>query len=60
MGRTSIELDFEVHKKSDPETLVATGQYVLVSVKQGEFAPAPIPDRLRMNIARFVEPRAER
>ncbi len=60
VGRTSIELDFEVHKKSDPETLVATGQYVLVSVKQGEFAPAPIPDRLRTNIARFVEPRAER
>lgn len=55
IGRTSIQLDFEVHRKEDPATIVATGQYVLVTVRQGEFTPAPIPEELRRKIQPYVK-----
>ena len=54
VGNTSIQLDFEVHRKGDPGTIVATGQYVLVTVRQGEFTPAAIPEELRKKIQPYV------
>jgi YbgC/YbaW family acyl-CoA thioester hydrolase len=54
IGRTSIHLNFEVRKKSDPSTVVATGQYILVTVRQGQFIPVPVPDELRLKLAPFV------
>ncbi|HVR42044.1 MAG TPA: thioesterase family protein [Thermoanaerobaculia bacterium] len=55
IGRTSIHLQFEVRRKSDPGTIVATGKYVLVAVRQGEFAPVAVPEDVRNRIAPFVE-----
>lgn len=55
IGRTSIHLDFEVRRKSDPAQIVATGRYVLVCVRQGDFTPVPVPDEFRKRIARYVE-----
>jgi len=58
IGRTSIEIDFAVKKKSDPATIVATGQYVLVTVRQGEFTPTEVPQIVREKLSRFLEPPA--
>ena len=55
VGKTSIHLNFEVHRKERPGEIVATGKYILVSVKQGEFTPTPIPDEVRKKIAPYVE-----
>lgn len=55
IGRTSIHIHFEVRRKSDPATVVATGKYVLVAVRRGEFAPVPIPDEVRRRIEPFLE-----
>ena len=55
VGTTSIHVNFEVRRKEKPDTIVATGKYILVSVKRGEFKPAPIPQPVRDKIASFVE-----
>lgn len=61
IGTTSIELDFEVRRKEkDPERVVATGNYVLVTVRRGELKPVPVPDELRRKLAPYVEPLAAR
>jgi acyl-CoA thioester hydrolase len=59
IGTTSIHLNFEVRKKSDPATVVATGRYVLVTVLQGKFVPVPVPDELRVKLAPFVMENAD-
>jgi YbgC/YbaW family acyl-CoA thioester hydrolase len=55
IGKTSIHLNFEVRRKSDPEKVVASGKYILVSVKQGQFKPTPIPAAFRKKVRRYVE-----
>ena len=55
IGRTSVHLDFEVHRKSDPAGVVATGRYVLVCVHQGSFEPIEVPAEIRTRIAPYVE-----
>jgi acyl-CoA thioester hydrolase len=55
IGRTSITLDFEVRRRERPELLVASGRYVLVCVRQGNFEPVPVPDEIRTRIGRFLE-----
>ena len=55
IGNSSIHLDFAVRRSDQPETIVATGKYILVCVKKGEFRPAPIPDVLRQALAPYVE-----
>ena len=55
IGRTSVHLDFEVRRKDRPEKLVATGRYILVCVRQGDFASVPVPAEIRDRIAKFVE-----
>lgn len=55
LGETSIHLDFEVHRTDNPEQIVATGKYVLVTVKRGELRPTPIPDEVREALAPYLE-----
>ena len=55
IGTSSIHLNFEVRRKSDPATIVATGKYVLVSVKRGEFKPTPVPQQIRDKLAPYIE-----
>jgi len=55
IGTSSIHLNFEVRRKSDPTTIVATGKYVLVSVKRGEFKPMPVPQQIRDRLAPYIE-----
>jgi acyl-CoA thioester hydrolase len=56
IGRTSVHLDFEVRRKSEPG-VVASGRYVLVCVRQKEFDPVPVPDEIRNRLAPFTESR---
>ena len=55
IGTTSIHIDFEVRRKEQPDLVVASGKYVVVTVKKGEFAPVPVPQTLREKLARYVE-----
>jgi len=55
IGRTSVHLDFEVRRKSDPARVVASGRYVLVCVAQKDFRPVPVPGEVREKILRFLE-----
>ena len=55
IGTTSIHLNFEVRRSEQRDVVVATGKYILVCVKKGEFRPAPIPDVLRQALAPYVE-----
>lgn len=55
LGASSIQLDFSVTRSSDPDTVVATGRYILVSVRQGEFKPVPLPDRIREKLAPYLD-----
>jgi YbgC/YbaW family acyl-CoA thioester hydrolase len=56
VGRTSVHLDFAVHRKAAPDEEVASGKYVLVCVRKGDFTPVPVPDEVRERIGPFVEP----
>jgi YbgC/YbaW family acyl-CoA thioester hydrolase len=60
IGRSSIHLNFEVHRKEKSDVLVASGQYVLVAVKKGEFRPTPVPDELRTKLMPYLEEAAAR
>lgn len=55
IGRTSIHLDFEVRRRSDPAKLVASGRYVLVCVRQKDFGPVPVPTEIRDRLGPFLE-----
>lgn len=55
LGTSSIQLNFEAHRDGEPETIVATGQYVLVTVARNEFRRVPIPDAIRERLAPYVE-----
>ena len=55
IGASSIHLNFEVSRKSDPGKVVATGKYILAAVRQGEFKAVPVPDEVREKLAKYVE-----
>lgn len=55
IGESSIHLNFEVRRKRDPGTVVATGKYILVTVARGQFKTVPVPEELRARIAPYVE-----
>lgn len=55
IGTSSIHLNFEVRRSEAPDVIVATGKYVLVAVKRGEFKPTPVPDVVREKLTRYVE-----
>ena len=55
IGESSIHLNFEVHRQDRPDKVVAKGKYILVTVRQGEFKPVPVPAVLREKLAPYVE-----
>jgi YbgC/YbaW family acyl-CoA thioester hydrolase len=55
IGTSSIHLNFEVRRSRDPGTVVASGKYILVTVRRGEFRPTPVPDILREKLSPYVE-----
>jgi len=54
IGASSIHLNFEVRRNEAPEVVVATGKYVLVAVKRGEFKPTAVPNMVREKLAPYV------
>jgi YbgC/YbaW family acyl-CoA thioester hydrolase len=54
IGTSSIHLNFEVRRKDKADVIVATGKYILVAVKRGEFRPIPVPDSVREKLAPYV------
>ena len=57
IGTSSIHLHFEVTRKDAPGIVVATGKYILVTVRHGDFKPVTVPDGVRAKLARYVETR---
>ncbi len=55
IGTSSIHLNFEVRRSEQRDVVVATGKYILVSVRKGEFKPAAVPEVLRQALAPYVE-----
>ena len=55
IGRTSIHLNFQVARKTDPGKPVASGKYVLVCVRQGNFEPVPVPAEVREKFSAYLE-----
>ena len=55
IGASSIHLNFEVRRSESRDVVVATGKYILVAVKKGEFRPTPVPEELRRALAPYVE-----
>ena len=55
IGNSSIHLNFEVQRKENRGVIVATGKYVLVTVKKGQLAPTPVPAMLREKLQPYVE-----
>lgn len=55
IGRSSIHLHFSVRRNEHSRTVVATGKYVLVAVRRGEFQPVPVPEIVRTKLAPYVE-----
>src|SRR5512142_581346 len=42
IGEKSIHLNFEVRREQQPDTVVATGKYILVTVGRGAFKPVSV------------------
>jgi len=55
IGRSSIHLNFEVHRKEREDIVVASGKYVLVTVKKGQLIPTSVPKMIREKLLPFVE-----
>ena len=55
IGNSSIHVHFEARRASDPDLVVATGKYILVTVRQTAMEPIPIPEIVRNKIAPYVE-----
>ena len=55
IGTSSIHLHFEVTRSAQPGLVVATGTYVLVTVRRGELTAVPVPDAVRTKLEPYVE-----
>ncbi|HET7707405.1 MAG TPA: thioesterase family protein [Gemmatimonadaceae bacterium] len=55
IGGSSIKVNFVVRRSEVPDVVVATGNYVLVSVAHGEFRPIPVPELVRERLTPYVE-----
>ena len=55
IGRSSIHLNFEVHRKDKPDIIVAAGKYVLVTVKKGQLRPVAVPNMVREKLSPYLE-----
>jgi YbgC/YbaW family acyl-CoA thioester hydrolase len=57
IGTSSIHIHFEVKRKEQPDIVVASGKYVLVTVGRGEFEPRPVPPAVREKLDPYREAR---
>lgn len=57
IGNTSIHLAFEASRKEQPGVVIATGKYVLVTVRRSDFQTVPVPDGVRTALAPYAETR---
>jgi len=57
IGQSSIHLNFEVHRKERVDIVVASGKYVLVTVKKGQLIPTAVPKMVREKLLPYVEER---
>jgi YbgC/YbaW family acyl-CoA thioester hydrolase len=55
IGRSSIHLNFEVRRKERQDIVVASGKYVLVTVKKGQLIPTAVPKMVREKLLPYVE-----
>ena len=55
LGRSSVHLKFEVRRRNDRDRIVATGKYVLVCVKQGEFTGMELPTVVREKLEPYID-----
>jgi acyl-CoA thioester hydrolase len=55
LGTSSIHLNFAVRRREQPDRVVATGMYVLVTVGRGQFSPMPLPELLRERLTPYLE-----
>ncbi len=55
IGRSSIHLNFEVRRKEREDVVVASGKYVLVTVKKGQLIPTAVPKMVREKLLPYVE-----
>ena len=55
IGRSSIHLHFEVKRKERPDVIVATGKYVLVTVKKGQLRPVAVPAMIREKLEPYLD-----
>jgi len=55
IGTSSIHVHFEARRATDPDEVVATGKYILVTVRQPLLEPVPVPDEVRVKLAPYVE-----
>lgn len=56
LGSSSIHIHFEVRRKSDPGRLVvASGKYVIVSVRKDAFTKVEIPAEVRTKMSRYLD-----
>ena len=59
IGSTSLQLNFEVRRKTEDGTieadLMATAHFVLVSTNRTELKPVPVPEQLRKALEPYLE-----
>ena len=59
IGRTSLQLNFEVRRKRDngeiEPDLIATAHFVLVAARRDTLEPVPVPEELRRALEPFSE-----
>lgn len=55
IGESSIHLKFEVRRSEGSDAIVATGKYVLVSVRRIDFAKVAVPEIVRTKLAQYVD-----
>ena len=59
IGRTSLQLNFEVRRKTEDGTiekdLMATAHFVLVATDRANLKPIPVPDELRHALEAYSE-----
>src|SRR5207237_1986594 len=55
IGRSSIHLNFEVHRKDKPDIIVAAGKYVLVTVKKEQLRPVAVPNMVREKLSPYLQ-----
>lgn len=54
VGRRSLRFEFEVRAEAD-DRLIATGHIAAVTTSKDNFAPHPVPEKLRQAINRYEE-----